>query len=108
MRRVLGDYARRRKAVKRPQIDNSVDVDHLERTADPAIDRMIAIDEALDRLSRADARQGRVAELKLFANLEIEEIATLLGVSVATVKRDWKGAKPVLRDILAERPRDPR
>jgi RNA polymerase sigma factor (TIGR02999 family) len=108
MRRVLGDYARRRKAAKRPQIDKQVEVEQVEQSADPAIDRMIAIDEALERLSRADRRQARVAELKLFANLEIGEIAGLLGVSAATVKRDWQVAKPLLRDILAERPRDAR
>jgi RNA polymerase sigma-70 factor, ECF subfamily len=108
MRRVLGDYARRRKALKRPQIDKDVEIDQIERGADPAIDRMIAIDEALERLSRTDARQARVAELKLFANLEIPEIAALLGVSAATVKRDWQDAKPILRDILAEQPRDAR
>ena len=108
MRRVLGDYARRRKALKRPQIDKGVEIDQIERGADPAIDRMIAIDEALERLSGTNARQARVAELKLFANLEIAEIAALLGVSAATVKRDWQDAKPILRDILAEQPRDAR
>jgi RNA polymerase sigma-70 factor (ECF subfamily) len=105
MRRVLGDYARWRKAEKRPQVDKAVQVEDVDRGADPAIERIIAVDEALERLSRVSARSARVAELKLFANLENSEIATLLDVSVATVKRDWQAAKPILEDILTESPR---
>jgi RNA polymerase sigma factor (TIGR02999 family) len=100
MRRVLADYARSRKAAKRPQIDKGVELDDVEYGSDPAIDRIIAVDEAIERLSRDSHRRGRVAELKLFANLEISEIATLLDVSVATVKRDWQDARPILQDIL--------
>jgi RNA polymerase sigma-70 factor (ECF subfamily) len=105
MRRVLGDYARRRKAAKRPQVDKGVQVEDIDRGADPAIERIIAVDEAFERLSRESARSARVAELKLFGNLENSEIATLLDVSVATVKRDWQAARPILEDILVESPR---
>jgi RNA polymerase sigma factor (TIGR02999 family) len=108
MRRVLADYARRRKAAKRPQVDKGVEVDRIDRTSDPAIERLLAIDETLERLARTDARQARVAELKMFASMEDGDIATLLGVSEATAKRDWKKARPLFIDILKEWPRDAR
>ena len=108
MRRVLADYARRRKAAKRPQVDKRVEVEQIERTSDPAIERFIAVDEALERLARTDRRQARVAELKMFARMEDADIAALLGVSEATAKRDWKAAKPLFIDILKEWRRDAR
>lgn len=108
MRRVLGDYARRRKATKRPQIDRGVEVEQIDRGVDSGIDRLIALDEAIEFISRSDVRRARVVELKLFASLENAEIAEVLGVSAATVQRDWQDAKPVLQRILVERSRDAR
>jgi RNA polymerase sigma factor (TIGR02999 family) len=104
MRRVLADYARRRRALKRPQVEASAELRDVAADLWP-VDRMLAIDEALDRLAAADVRQGRVAELKLFTDLQVEEIAGLVGVSPATVKRDWAGAKRTLSAALVERRR---
>ncbi|MEO8648845.1 MAG: antiterminator Q family protein, partial [Acidobacteriota bacterium] len=53
----------------------------------------IALDEALSRLARLDARQAGVVELKFFAGMSIEEIAEILRISPATVKREWNTAK---------------
>lgn len=108
MRRVLADRARRRRAQKRPQIDPSIEIRNIERGAEPGLDWIIAVDETLDRIEKTDRRQARVAELKVFSDLENEEIAALLDVSVATVKREWKEAKPLLRAIRGEAPRDAR
>jgi RNA polymerase sigma-70 factor, ECF subfamily len=102
MRRVLADYARRRKALKRPQLEGGVELDHLPRGDGSSVERLIAIDEALERLVRSDARQGRIAELKMFTDLPVEEIGGLLGISAATVKRDWAQAKHALHADLAE------
>jgi RNA polymerase sigma factor (sigma-70 family) len=58
----------------------------------PAVD-VVALDEALDRLASVDPQQSRVVELRFFAGLSVEETAEALGVSPATVKRDWATAK---------------
>lgn len=55
--------------------------------------QLLALDEALAKLQKIDPRQGRVVALRFFAGLEIREIADLLGVSPATVKRDWQVAR---------------
>lgn len=108
MRRVLGDYARARKAAKRPQVDKAVDATRIDRAHDPALERLIAVHEVLDRLAQANPRQARVAELKVFTQLENAEIADLVGVSLATVKRDWQDAGSMLKDIFREQRRDAR
>jgi RNA polymerase sigma factor (sigma-70 family) len=54
---------------------------------------VVALDEALERLAAADAQQSRVVELRFFGGMSVEETAEVLGVSPATVKRDWATAK---------------
>ena len=61
---------------------------------------VLALDDALSRLSALDARQGRVVELRFFAGLDIQETAEVLDVSPATVKRDWVIAKAWLYRAL--------
>jgi RNA polymerase sigma factor (sigma-70 family) len=56
-------------------------------------EELVKLDEALDRLTELDARQGRVVELRFFGGLSIEETAEFLRVSPKTVKRDWSVAK---------------
>ena len=53
----------------------------------------MALDEALSRLAELDPRQGRIVEMRFFMGLSHEEIAEVLGISVTTVKREWKTAK---------------
>jgi RNA polymerase sigma-70 factor, ECF subfamily len=53
----------------------------------------IALDEALDRLAKIDARRSRIVELRFFGGLSEEETAQVLGISARTVKRDWRVAK---------------
>ena len=60
------------------------------------IDTLLALNEALDRLAEQAPRQAQIAELKLFAGLEDAEIATAVGVSKATVKRDWSETKKLI------------
>jgi len=92
MRQILVDYARARAAAKRGA-DLRVDltaalVASQERSAD-----LIALDDALSQLSHIDERQGRIVEMRFFGGLSIEEIGEVLGVSRATVKREWNVAK---------------
>ncbi len=102
MRRILVDYARRRRAVKR---DGGVRVTLQDHSAvndagtSQALD-VIALDDALKRLEALDPRQARVVELRFFAGLEVEETARALGISPATVKRDWTFARAFLRREL--------
>jgi RNA polymerase sigma factor (sigma-70 family) len=65
----------------------------------PEID-LLALNEALDELAEMDPQQGRIVELKFFGGLSIEETAEVLGISHATVERDWKLARAWLRRQL--------
>jgi RNA polymerase sigma-70 factor, ECF subfamily len=90
MRRILIDYARTRKRVKRGG-ENAVQVPLVE-ALDLAVERsedLLALDEALTRLETQNQRQGRVVECRCFAGLSVDETAAALGISPATVKRDW-------------------
>jgi RNA polymerase sigma factor (TIGR02999 family) len=93
MRRVLVDRARRKRAAKRPPLRGATDLENLNVGQASGFDTLLALDEALNRLERQAPRQAQISELKLFGGLEIREIATALGVSEATVKRDWADAK---------------
>lgn len=100
MRRILVDHARARSTQKRGAGCSLVTlVDSLTSEAPQSVD-LLALDEALTRLSRLDARQGRVVELRFFGGLKIEETAEILDVSPKTVKRDWRHAKAWLRREL--------
>jgi RNA polymerase sigma factor (TIGR02999 family) len=92
MRRVLVDYARQRGRDKRGAGVTIAPLD--ENVAAPSIPVDIeALDEALGRLAAVDPQQGRVVELRFFAGLSVEETAEALGISPATVKREWATAK---------------
>ncbi len=103
MRRVLIDQARARKRQKRGlgavplQLD---DVDALLTIE--AADELTALDEALDRLAKANARAALVVERRFFGGLTLEETAETLGVSLKTVHRDWLLARAWLRKEIAD------
>jgi RNA polymerase sigma-70 factor (ECF subfamily) len=92
MRRVLVDYARQRGREKRGGGVSVVSLDEHAVASQPAVD-IVALDEALERLAVADPQQSRVVELRFFAGLSVEDTAQALGISAATVKRDWATAK---------------
>lgn len=101
MRRILVDHARRKCAEKRG--GDCVTVTLNEQLA-PARQRemdVVALDDALTELSRMNPQHGRVVEMRFFAGLSIEETAHALGVSPATVKRDWAVARAWLYRELA-------
>jgi RNA polymerase sigma factor (TIGR02999 family) len=101
MRQVLIDRARKRRAVKRGGPERTVTLtDSGSPTQSQDVD-VLALHQALTRLGERDPRQCEVVELRYFGGLSQEEIAAVLGVSVPTVKRDWRVAKLWLRRELA-------
>jgi RNA polymerase sigma factor (TIGR02999 family) len=97
MRRILVSHARDRKRIKRGGGRQRLDLDDAMTVgAEPAVD-LLALDDALDRLSQLEPRLVRTVELRYFAGLAVEETAEALGVGTATVKRDWALAKAWLR-----------
>ena len=102
MRRVLVDYARQRARDKRGAGVSVTSLDENAIAPQPAVD-VVALDEALERLAAVDPQQSRVVELRFFAGLSVKETAEALGVSPATVKRDWATAKLWLYNELMTR-----
>jgi RNA polymerase sigma factor (TIGR02999 family) len=103
MREVLVDHARRRKAVKRGADATMISLSDAVLPAEPPAVDVLALDEALDALMSVDPRLSRVVELKFFAGLTTSEAAHALGVSTATVERDWTVARTWLFERLSPR-----
>lgn len=104
MRRILVDYARTRRAEKRGGSAVFVSLDAAADTPDESqLADVLAIDDALDRLSGYDPEQVRIVELRFFAGLTVEETALVVGRSPRTVKREWRLAKAWLfRELRAQ------
>ena len=104
MRRILIDHARARIAGKRGGEQERVSLTAVEGWNPVAQSQdVITLDQALSKLEKADARAARVVELRFFGGLREEEIAEVLGVSIITVKRDWKVARAWLVARLQSR-----
>jgi RNA polymerase sigma factor (TIGR02999 family) len=100
MRHILVDHARNRMAAKRGGSAPRLVLDpELAPAQNPEID-LVALDDALGRLSTLDPQQGRLIELRFFGGLSIEETAVVLGISPATVKREWATARAWMRREL--------
>jgi RNA polymerase sigma factor (TIGR02999 family) len=118
MRRVLVDYARARLADKRgggagvlsldemaaPEADEASDttptaLQHLDAHTQEEVS---AIDQALQRLEQIDARQAQIVEMRYFGGLTVEQTAEAIGISAATVKREWTLARAWLRRELGK------
>jgi len=102
MRRILVDHAVRRKAQKRGGDRRKVSLDEVNLPVEQSADEFLALDDALQRLAAMDERHARVVECRYFAGMTIEETAEALGVSPATVKRDWTLARAWLHRELGE------
>lgn len=108
MRRILVDHARAKHRQKRGGQEETVALDDgigpaVLASAPFNVD-LIALDEALQRLELLDQQQVRVVELRYFAGLGIDETASVLNISPATVKREWAAAKAWLRHELTRGP----
>jgi RNA polymerase sigma factor (TIGR02999 family) len=102
MRQILVEYARAHSAVKRGGVHSC------KVTLEEALDLpqridvdVIALDGALNRLSELDPQQSRIVELRFFAGLTIEDTSEVMGISPATVKRDWTCARAWLHREIA-------
>lgn len=101
MRRVLVDSARQRHAAKRGENLSPI---HLDDVTEPGLEQsfeLVALDDALSRLAGISAQAAEVVELRYFGGLSIEEVAELLGVAPATVKRRWAFARAWLHRALS-------
>jgi RNA polymerase sigma factor (TIGR02999 family) len=97
MRQILVDYARSRGAAKRGaglKVGLSAAAARADARAESALEiDLMALDDALNELARLDERQGKIVELRYFGGMTNEEVALALGISPATVKREWTVAK---------------
>jgi RNA polymerase sigma factor (TIGR02999 family) len=108
MRRVLVDYARARGYQKRGGGLRPVSLDEaMVPSAERAPD-ILALDDALDQLTKLDARKGQVVELRFYGGLSVDETAAILKVSPFTVLRDWNFAKAWLHREMVKTQREKR
>ena len=100
MRRILVNHARDRAAAKRDGNRERVSLSLVEApSGGPDLD-LVALDDALQRLTALDARKARVVELRFFGGLKMDEVAEALGISLATVEREWSFARAWLYDAI--------
>ncbi len=93
MRRILVDHARGHNASKRGEGVPALALDEAVAQAQMQSINLQALDEALDKLAKLDLQQSKIVELRFFGGLSIEDSANVLGISPATVKRDWAAAR---------------
>ena len=103
MRQILVDYARERRASKRDG-GCRIAFEYLDALPVTADTELLALNDALDELSRIDERQGRIVEMKFFGGLSAPEISQALGISRATVDRDWATARVWLHRQMSGAP----
>ncbi len=100
MRRILVDHARRRLRKKRDAQAVHLGIASAIPDREARQEEILAVDQALARLSEFDPQAGRVAELRYFAGMTVADTAAALGISPRTVKRDWAAASAWLRGEL--------
>jgi RNA polymerase sigma-70 factor (ECF subfamily) len=107
MRRILVDHARARRAQKRGGAEARVTFDEALVVMNEPREDFVALDDALEVLAAFDERKSRVVELRFFGGLSVEETASVLKVSPATVMGDWRLARAWLRrEMRADRSHD--
>jgi RNA polymerase sigma factor (TIGR02999 family) len=101
MRNLLVDYVRERRAAKRGGGQYHLSLNYADQTTRQSEIDLIALDEALNRLSALSERQSRIVELRYFSGLTVPETAEALGISRATVEREWSAARAWLYSELS-------
>jgi RNA polymerase sigma factor (TIGR02999 family) len=103
MRQILVDYARERQSAKR---DGGCRIEFEEMLALPVKTDtdLLALNDALDRLSAVDERQGEIVEMKFFGGLSSPKISEVMGISRATVDREWATARVWLHRAMTRHP----
>ena len=103
MRRILIEHARKRGRLKRGGGHQRTPLSVVDLAAEPDPERIVSLDEAIQRLEKEDARTADVVRLRFFAGLGVEETARVLDVSTRTVMREWSYARAWLYRALEER-----
>lgn len=101
MRRILVDYARTRKRLKRGGGQQPVSLNDEVFLSTQEAGEVLALDEALDRLTAINERASQVVQYRFYSGLTLDETAEVLGVSAKTVQRDWLFARAWLRKEVA-------
>jgi RNA polymerase sigma-70 factor, ECF subfamily len=100
IRRILVDHARQHKRFKRGGGAARVTLDDAVALAPQREEQILALDEAMEKLAKLDARQAQVVEMRFFGGLSVKEVAAQLGVSTRTVEGDWTMARAwLLREL---------
>ena len=102
MRRILIDHARGHLREKRGGTKKVLPLNEALVFSPEQSEELVRLNEALERLSKLDARQSRIVELRFFGGLSVEETAEFLAISPKTVKRDWSVAKAWLHGELRQ------
>ena len=100
MRRILIDHARKAHYAKRGGGALRVSLDENVAVTEAKTAELLAVDEALEKLTAMDARKGRLVELRFFGGMTEEETAEVMSISVPTVQREWRAAKAWLHRML--------
>ena len=98
MRRILIDRARRKQAAKHGGGWERIELDQINIPDRASEDTLLSVDEALEALSREDAKAAELVKLRFFGGLSVEEAATVLGVTDRTARRYWRFARAWLHD----------
>lgn len=105
MRRVLLMHAREHQAAKRGGGAQKISLDETAILSPAQAEQLVFLDELLNQLASLDPQQERIVELRFFAGMSVEETAELMGISTATVKRDWVMAKAwLVREMARKHP----
>ena len=102
MRNRLIDHARAKGRMRRGGGQAKVTLDEAEAATSKSNQRLLELDDTLNTLAEADPRRAQVVRMRFFGRMSNEEIADALGISLATVKRDWVVAQAWLREQLHE------
>jgi RNA polymerase sigma factor (TIGR02999 family) len=102
MRRILIDRARQKQSRRRGGRRKRLDIDAIDLATRATPDQLLAVDDALAKLARADPTAARLVELRLFTGLTVDEAGKALGMSTATAYRHWKYARAWLHGELRE------
>lgn len=103
MRRILVDHARKHNAAKRGGDNVTLVLDNVVALPDTRDVDLSALDDALTKLASLDERQASIVEMRFFGGLSIDETSHVLGISPATVKREWATARTWLYDAMTRR-----
>jgi RNA polymerase sigma factor (TIGR02999 family) len=106
MRRILIDRARERLALKRGGNNRRIPLEEVDPPAGTLPEDLLALDEALEQLTRLDPTAGQLVKLRYFAGLSVEQAAETLNLSTATAYRHWTFARAWLHSQVAGRPSD--